>query len=79
MPIANEAAKLFPMIDAAPRMKKQGARETDQCPMRDRRRTETFNSRARYDPAVMPALTRNKLSDMIDELNGVLSQIEGSR
>jgi hypothetical protein len=34
---------------------------------------------ARYDPAVMGALTRNKLSDMIDELNGVLSQIKGSR
>jgi hypothetical protein len=34
---------------------------------------------ARYDPAVMPESTRNKLSAMIDELNGVLRQIEGSQ
>jgi hypothetical protein len=34
---------------------------------------------ARYDPVVIPASTRNRLSAMIDELNGVLRQIEGSQ
>ncbi len=34
---------------------------------------------ARYDPIVIPEPTRNKLSAMIDDLNGVLRQIEGSQ
>jgi hypothetical protein len=34
---------------------------------------------ARYDPVVMPASSRNKLSAMIDELNAVLRQIDGSQ
>jgi hypothetical protein len=34
---------------------------------------------ARYDPVVMPASTRNKLSTIIDELNDVLRQIEGKQ
>jgi hypothetical protein len=32
---------------------------------------------ARYDPAVIPEPARNRLSAMIDDLNGVLRQIEG--
>jgi hypothetical protein len=34
---------------------------------------------ARYDPVVISETTRNRLSAMIDELNGVLRQIEGSQ
>jgi hypothetical protein len=34
---------------------------------------------ARYDPVVIPEATRNKLSEMIDGLNSVLRQIEGSQ
>jgi hypothetical protein len=34
---------------------------------------------ARYDPVVMRESTRNRLSTIIDELNGVLRQIEGSQ
>jgi hypothetical protein len=34
---------------------------------------------ARYDPVVMHESTRNKLLDIIDELDGVLRQIEGSQ
>jgi len=34
---------------------------------------------ARYDPVVIPEPTRNRLSAMIDDLNGVLRQIEGSQ
>jgi hypothetical protein len=32
---------------------------------------------ARYDPALIPEPARNRLSAMIDDLNGVLRQIEG--
>jgi hypothetical protein len=32
---------------------------------------------ARYDPVVIPEPLRNKLSTMIDDLRGVLRQIEG--
>jgi hypothetical protein len=34
---------------------------------------------ARDDPVVIPEPIRNKLSAMIDDLNGVLRQIEGSQ
>ena len=34
---------------------------------------------ARYDPVVIPELTRNRLSGMIDDINAVLRQIEGSQ
>lgn len=34
---------------------------------------------ARYDPVMIPELLRNRLSAMIDDLNGVLRQIEGSQ
>ena len=34
---------------------------------------------ARYDAVVMPEPIRNKLSAMIDDLKGVLRQIEGSQ
>jgi len=34
---------------------------------------------ARYDPVMIPELLRNRLSAMIDELNGVLHEIEGSQ
>jgi hypothetical protein len=34
---------------------------------------------ARYDPVVITEATRNKLSALIDELNRVLRQIEGSQ
>jgi hypothetical protein len=34
---------------------------------------------AGYDPVVIPEPLRNKLSDMIDDLRGVLRQIEGSQ
>jgi hypothetical protein len=33
---------------------------------------------ARYDPVVIPEPTRNRLSAMIDDINAVLRQIEGS-
>lgn len=33
----------------------------------------------RYDPVLMPEPTRNRLSAMIDDLNSVLRQIEGSQ
>ncbi len=34
---------------------------------------------ARYDPVVMPNSTRNKLSAIVEELNGVLRRIDGSQ
>ena len=34
---------------------------------------------ARYDPVVIPEATRKKLSAVIDELDGVLRQIEGAQ
>ena len=34
---------------------------------------------ARYDPVVIPEPLRNRLSTMIDDLKGVLRQIEGSQ
>jgi hypothetical protein len=34
---------------------------------------------ARYDPVVIPEPLRNRLSAMIDDLKGVLRQIEGSQ
>ena len=34
---------------------------------------------ARYDPVVIPEVARHKLSAMIDDLKGVLRQIEGSQ
>jgi len=34
---------------------------------------------ARYDPIVIPEPLRNRLSAMIDDLNGVLHHIEGSQ
>ncbi len=34
---------------------------------------------SRFDPVVIPESTRNKLSAMIDELNGVLRRIDGSQ
>ena len=34
---------------------------------------------ARYDPIVIPEPLRNRLSAMIDDLNGVVRQIEGSQ
>jgi hypothetical protein len=34
---------------------------------------------ARYDPVVIPEPARNRLSAMVDELNDVLRQIEGSQ
>ena len=34
---------------------------------------------ARYDPVVIPEAARHKLSAMIEELKGVLRQIEGSQ
>ena len=34
---------------------------------------------ARYDPVVIPEPARNRLSAMIDDLKGVLRQIEGSQ
>jgi len=34
---------------------------------------------ARYDPVVIPEPARNRLSAMIDDLNSVLRQIEGSQ
>ena len=34
---------------------------------------------ARYDPVVIPEAARDRLSAMIDGLNGVLRQIEGSQ
>jgi len=34
---------------------------------------------SRYDPVVMPEPLRNKLSATINDLKGVLRQIEGSR
>jgi hypothetical protein len=34
---------------------------------------------ARYDPVLMPEPLQLKLSDMIDDLNGVLAKIEGSQ
>ncbi len=34
---------------------------------------------ARYDPVVMPNSTRNKLAAIVEELNGVLSRIDGSQ
>jgi hypothetical protein len=34
---------------------------------------------ARYDPIVIPEPARNRLSAMIDDLQGVLRQIEGSQ
>jgi hypothetical protein len=34
---------------------------------------------ARYDPVVIPEPTRNRLSGMIDDINAVLRQIEGSQ
>jgi hypothetical protein len=34
---------------------------------------------ARYDPVVIPEAARNRLSEMIDGLNSVLRQIEGSQ
>jgi hypothetical protein len=34
---------------------------------------------ARYDPVVIPEPARNRLSAMVDDLNGVLRQIEGSQ
>jgi hypothetical protein len=34
---------------------------------------------ARYDPVVIAEATRNRLSSMIDDLNRVLRQIEGSQ
>jgi hypothetical protein len=34
---------------------------------------------ARYDPVIIPEPLRNRLSTMIDELKGVLRQIEGSQ
>jgi hypothetical protein len=33
---------------------------------------------ARYDPVVIPERLRNRLSAMIDDLNGMLREIEGS-
>ncbi|MGA7044622.1 MAG: hypothetical protein WBP65_16245 [Candidatus Sulfotelmatobacter sp.] len=33
----------------------------------------------RYDPIVVPEPARNRLSAMIDDLKGVLRQIEGSQ
>ncbi len=34
---------------------------------------------AQYDPVVIPETARNRLSAMIDALNGMLRQIEGSQ
>jgi hypothetical protein len=34
---------------------------------------------ARYDPVVIPEPARNRLSAMVDELNDVVRQIEGSQ
>jgi hypothetical protein len=34
---------------------------------------------ARYDPVVMPEPIRKRLTAMIDDLNGVLTEIEGSQ
>jgi hypothetical protein len=34
---------------------------------------------ARYDPVVIPEPTRNRLLAMIDDINAVLRQIEGSQ
>jgi hypothetical protein len=34
---------------------------------------------ARYDPVVIPEPLRNKLSAVIDDLKGMLRQIEGSQ
>jgi hypothetical protein len=34
---------------------------------------------ARYDPVIIPEPLRNRLSAMIDELRGLLRQIEGSQ
>jgi hypothetical protein len=34
---------------------------------------------ARYDPVVIPETARNRLTGMIEELKGVLRQIEGSQ
>jgi hypothetical protein len=34
---------------------------------------------ARYDPVVIPEPARNRLTGMIEELKGVLRQIEGSQ
>jgi hypothetical protein len=34
---------------------------------------------ARYDPVVIPEPARNKLSAIIDDLNGVLRHIKGSQ
>lgn len=34
---------------------------------------------ARYDPIVIPEHVRNKLAGMINDLNGILRQIEGSQ
>ena len=34
---------------------------------------------ARYDPVVIPEPARNRLSAMIDDINAVLRQIEGSQ
>jgi hypothetical protein len=34
---------------------------------------------ARYDPVVIPEPARNRLSAMVDDLKGMLRQIEGSQ
>ncbi len=34
---------------------------------------------ARYDPVVIPEPLRHRLSAMVDDLNGMLRQIEGSQ
>lgn len=34
---------------------------------------------ARYDPVVIPETARNRLSAIIDDLKGILRQIEGSQ
>jgi hypothetical protein len=34
---------------------------------------------ARYDPVVVPEAGRNRLSAIIDDLKGILRQIEGSQ
>jgi hypothetical protein len=34
---------------------------------------------ARYDPVVLPESIRIKLASMIDDLNGVVSQLEGTK
>jgi hypothetical protein len=34
---------------------------------------------ARYDPVIIPEPLRSRLSAIVDDLNGVLQQIEGSQ